>query len=334
MTVRSLLISAVILAAGFATAQAEPRVLVLATGPAAGLYYPVGGALCRVVNQGQDDGGVRCLVESTSGSKENLRRLADGEVDLALVQSDWQFYAPSALAEPENGQASDQAGPGNVRAVLSLQAQPLTLVAGPDSGISRLADLDGKRVNLAPPGSAMRTTSLAILDAMGWDPSDLLLDSSYVGNELVQALCDGEIDAFLLPINHPSALVTAATEQCRAELIALDDEVIELVERAWPFYGRAEIPGGLYPGVPEPVLSVGLRATLMATKALDPDLVFLLLESVFGGLDQLKQGHPVLMTLNQEEMIKVGNTLDFHDGAIRYYQENRLLTPPETSAEP
>ena len=308
-------------------ALAEDRALIMATGPAAGQYYPVGGGLCRVVNQGRAAHGLRCLVESTSGSEENLRRLGQGDVDLALVQSDWQFYAPRTLGAQGEGSGEPDEHP--FRAVLSLHAQPLTLLAGPKSGIATLADLSGKRVGLASEGSGLRAATRALLEAMGWEEADLEVAAHAVGPSAIEPLCAGELDAVLLPLSHPSSLVQAATERCGARLIPLDEPVIELVERAWPFYGRAEVPAGLYPGHPDPVASVGLRATLVAAAALPDEVVYRLVESLFGQIDGLKAQHPLLVSLKPHDMIGRGNTIGFHDGAIRYYKEQNWLLPAQ-----
>ena len=71
----------------------RPTGVCAATGPVAGAYYPAGGALCRVVNQAAAHHGLRCLVESTAGSEDNLRQLRAGRLDFALLQSDWQYFA-------------------------------------------------------------------------------------------------------------------------------------------------------------------------------------------------------------------------------------------------
>ncbi|MEM7226316.1 MAG: TAXI family TRAP transporter solute-binding subunit [Pseudomonadota bacterium] len=315
------------LSAGSAVAQ--ERALVIGTGPAAGNYFPVGGALCRVLNQGRADDGARCLVEATSGSAENLRRLGQGDFDLAIVQSDWQFHAPSSLETVEQGSA--EADGQAVRAVLSLQAQPLTLIAGPESGIDGLADLAGKRVSLAPEGSSLRAATLSLLEAMGWQASDLEIAATPAGPEMIEALCRGQIDAALLPLSHPSGLVKAAAERCNARLIPLEPAVIELVERAWPFYGRADIPGGLYAGHPEATPTIGLRATLVASAALSDDVVYRLVARLFGQLEALRAQHPLLAHLAPGEMVAKGNTISFHDGAIRYYEEQDLPLPTQNS---
>ena len=86
-------------------AAADEAVFVLGTAPVAGAYFPAGGAVCRLVNAKRDEHGLRCLIESTAGSAENLRRLKTGDLDLALLQSDWQYHAYRGTIGAKDGPA-------------------------------------------------------------------------------------------------------------------------------------------------------------------------------------------------------------------------------------
>lgn len=79
--------------------QAESG-LVIGTGSVAGVYYPTGGAICRFYEREVPSGG-RCDVEPTGGSIVNLEGLRDGRYSLAVVQSDWQYYAYTGHSEYE-----------------------------------------------------------------------------------------------------------------------------------------------------------------------------------------------------------------------------------------
>lgn len=310
---------------------AEPQVLVLATGPVAGVNYPVGGALCRTINIDGPRLGLRCLIESTSGSRENLGRLAAGDFDLALLQSDWQYYAPSRLAQASNSGDSDQSEGGpeatGLRAVMALHAQPFTLVAGADSGIASLADLDGKKLNLGPKGSAVRASAIAFLEALGWSEEDWQDAPDLSPAALVDAVCTGSIDAFLLPISHPNGLVGAVTDRCQAKLVPIDGQAAEVLVQSWPFYTRVEIPGGVYNDSPDPVPSFGLRTTLVASETLSPDVVYDLVRTLFEGYQDFLTQHGALARLKLDESALAGNTLPFHEGAARFYRERGWLEP-------
>ena len=75
------------------TTQAESKFVTIGTGGVTGVYYPTGGAICRLVNKTRKEHGIRCSVESTGGSVYNLNTIAAGELDMGVAQSDWQYHA-------------------------------------------------------------------------------------------------------------------------------------------------------------------------------------------------------------------------------------------------
>ncbi len=302
-------------------ARAAERTVVVATAPVAGVYYPAGGALCRVVNAGQARHGLRCLVESTDGSRDNLRRLRAGAVDFALVQSDWQYYAGQGGDDAVGGDSGNGGAGRTLRAVASLHAQPFTLLARPQSGIGSVDDLAGKRVNLGPNGSAQRMAGEALIEALGWSKPEFAAITGLDAEQQVDAPCTGQIDAFLISTSHPNSLISAATDRCQARLIPIDGEAVDILLASWPFYARAEISGGLYRANPDPVPTFGLRATLVTTRETPDDTVYWIARSLFEQLDAVRRQHPALAQLSSQDMLSRGNTLQLHDGALRYYRE-------------
>ncbi len=85
---------AVALGAGSAAAQ-KTQFVNIGTAGIGGGYYPSGGYICNLVNKSRKKLGhkIRCTVESTAGSVGNLRSIAAKELEVAIVQSDWQFHA-------------------------------------------------------------------------------------------------------------------------------------------------------------------------------------------------------------------------------------------------
>ena len=147
--------------------SAEQAHLVMATGGVTGVYYPAGGAICQMMNQDVKKHGVRCFVESSGGSLENIKRLRAQEIDLAIVQSDWFLHAQNGTAEFKEYGAFD-----GLRKVANLYSEPFTIVARKDSDIQKLEGLKGKRVNIGNPGSGQRATMEWLMGVMGWWKSD------------------------------------------------------------------------------------------------------------------------------------------------------------------
>ena len=55
------------------------QALTIGTGPLNGVYYPTGGAICRLLNEETASHGLHCSVQSTSGSLANLKALTSSE---------------------------------------------------------------------------------------------------------------------------------------------------------------------------------------------------------------------------------------------------------------
>ena len=62
------LAATVALAAFAGPASAQQKFVTIGTGGVTGVYYAVGGAVCRLMNKDRQKTGIRCSVESTGGS--------------------------------------------------------------------------------------------------------------------------------------------------------------------------------------------------------------------------------------------------------------------------
>src|SRR5690606_28016063 len=73
-------------------ARPEPRLMRIGTNTVSGLYFPTGGALCRMAGRLRE-AGMRCLVDATNGSTSNIRGLRARDLEFGIVQSDWLYHA-------------------------------------------------------------------------------------------------------------------------------------------------------------------------------------------------------------------------------------------------
>ena len=274
-----------------------------------GVYYPAGGAICRMVNRSRSQHGMTCAMESTEGSIANIEAMRAGELDMAIVQSDWQFHAY------EGDDPFAAAGPyPDLRAVLSLHAEPFTLVARDDSGIRAAADLRGKRVNIGNPGSGQRATTEAVMAANGWTTADFALASELPSDQQAAALAGGRVDAIVFTVGHPSGEIYDAAELTPARLVPITGPAVDRLLADYPYYAKATIPGGLYRGNDGPTPTFGVRATLVTTAAMPDDQVYLVVKSVFENLEELKGHHPALANLDRREMARAALTAPLHPG--------------------
>lgn len=321
MPIRVPIILLCLLLGATAPAQADsiPRVLFMGTAPVVGVYFPAGGAICAMVNAERAQNGLRCEVESTQGSLANLLSLQAGWDDMAIVQSDWQYFAVKGLG-PYEGRPFTA-----LRALFTLHGEPLTLVVRRNAGIAALGDLRGKRLNVGPKGSGQRVLADLLIRAEGWKDGDFASLAEIDANLQFDALCQGQIDALLMPMSHPNGAVEQAAVRCGAQLVSLNGSGIDRLLAGTPYLARDDVPGGTYSGNPKDVATFGPRATLLATTAMSPEVAYQVVKAVFENLDQFRHMHPALRTLTPAEMAGPGNTAPYHDGALRYFRERHWL---------
>ncbi|WP_295316491.1 TAXI family TRAP transporter solute-binding subunit [Roseobacter sp.] len=290
--------------------------ITIGTGGVTGVYYPTGGAICRLVNKGRKDHGIRCSVESTGGSVYNINTIRAGELEFGVAQSDWQYHAYNGTSD------FSDAGPfEELRAVFSVHPEPFTVVARADAGISSFEDLKGKRVNIGNPGSGQRGTMEVVMDAMGWEMSDLALATELKAAEQSAALCDNQIDAMIYTVGHPSGSIQEASTACDSIVVNVTGEAIDKLIADNSFYRTASIPGGMYRGTDNDVTTFGVGATFVSSTAVSEDAVYAVVAAVFDNFEDFKGLHPAFANLKAEEMATAGLSAPLHPGAAKYYKE-------------
>lgn len=296
-------------------ASAEQKFVSIGTGGVTGVYYPTGGAICRLVNKGRKEHGIRCSAESTGGSIYNINTIRAGELEFGVAQSDWQFHAYNGTSKfADAGKFED------LRAVFSVHAEPVTIIARGDAGISNVTDLKGKRVNIGNPGSGTRGTWEVMEGALGWERSDLKLAAEMKSAETGQAVCDGKIDAYFWLVGHPSALTQESLASCDAVLVNATGDAIDKLVADNPYYRAATIPAGMYGDNPE-ITTFGVGATFVSSAAVPEEVVYTVVKAVFENMDQMRGLHPAFANLKEEEMISDGLSAPLHAGAAKYYKE-------------
>lgn len=292
----------------------------IGTGGVTGVYYPTGGAICRMMAKTRSEHGIRCAVESTGGSVYNVNAVRSGELEFGVAQSDVQYKAVHG-----EGSLAD-AGPNpDLRSVFSIHPEPFTVVARADAGITNFEDLQGKRVNVGNPGSGQRDTMEVVMNAMGWTMDSFALASELQAAEQSQALCDNNIDAMVYTVGHPSGSIQEATTACDAVLVNVTGEAIDALVAANPYYRTAIIPGGMYRGNDADTATFGVGATLVTSASVSEETVYQLVKAVFEDIDGFRGLHPAFANLDPKQMANDGLSAPLHPGAERYFREAGLI---------
>lgn len=317
--VRLVLGLALVLALSGAVSRAQARQFVtLGTGGVTGVYYPAGGAICRLVNADRSRHGLRCSVESTAGSIYNLEAVASGELDLGIAQADW-IYGFSHRSD-----AGMPASSRPLRSLFSLYPELFTVVVRASSDIHRFEDVLGRRVSVGRVGSGQRATLelLLALQGRGLEHFEAALEMDPAMQ--AEALCSGEIDVMLYMLGHPSGAMKEVTRSCDARIVPVEGEVRDALLQASPVYEPMTIKAGTYPGQGQDIATFGVHATFFTRADLPDEIAHAIVQSLFEDFDRFRRLHPAFRDLDPQTMVGGPFPVPLHPGALRYYRERGL----------
>lgn len=301
-------------------AAAEKQVLVLGSGSKGGVYLPVGRAICKFANSMTGKSGVACKAKTSAGSVTNLRAMGVGKAQIAIAQSDVIYHSYTGTAEFK------KAGPNkDIRSLFSLHSEPFTLVVQAKSGIRKVSDLLGKRVNIGTSGSGHRETIDTIMLAKGWKKKSFSEAVELAPAAGTNAFCNGQLDAMVLTVGHPSKLVKKMTNTCGGRLLDIVDSDIAQMVKKLPYYSKTNIPSGLYKDAMRNIRSFGSSATVISTAKVSKKAAYAVVKSVFDNFKKFKNSHQALKFLDKKEMVSKALSAPLHPGAIAYYKEAGLM---------
>lgn len=289
----------------------------IGTADVMGIYYPLGNALCRMVNVTRKVHKLRCSVDTSEGSVANIKGVLDGRFDMGIAQGDTQFYAYHGSG-PFKGKPQPK-----LRALFSVYLETLTLVAREASGIRSIQDLKGKRVGMGTAGSGTRATMDLVLEAAGLRPEDLKAALDTQIGELASTLCENRMDAFGFVAGHPNAVFQDATAGCRTRVVPVEGPGIDALLASRPYYLKTFVPGGIYRGTSVAQPTIGTMASIVVSADMPEDVAYAITRAVFENFDDFRKLTPALASLTKQQALE-GNVVPLHPGAERYFREAGL----------
>jgi TRAP transporter TAXI family solute receptor len=313
------------LAVGCGGSDSGPRqrFLSLGTAPPGGAFFVVGGALAEVLNE-QGPEGWQVTAEATKGTRENIRRVATGEIDLALANAAITYFA--VRGEPEG--EWEQAYP--MRSIMTLAPNVALFVTPRSTGIETLPDLKGQRVVVGVAGAGFEFFVRPLLAAHGVSYDDFSpLYNTQAG--AVDLLSDGSAAAAFLGGAVPTASITQVASGRDVLLIPFDPEARQALIDEYPFFRPATIPAGTYPGQDEAYegLDVGSMHLIVSADQ-DEELAYQLTRTLYENRALLAEKHPAGRAVNPTNAVRDTGT-PFHPGAVRFYSEIGIW--PDAPAE-
>ena len=314
------ILTGMVSAAILATSAFAYQYITIGTGGVTGVYYPTGGAICRIMNKMKKTTGVKCTVESTGGSVYNINAIKKGELDFGIAQSDVVYQAYNG-----EGKFKSKAFKGE-RVVMSIHPELLTLVVRKDSSIKSFFDQKGKRINIGNPGSGNEATVKALFAKCNSISLKNIKVEQLKASECPNALKDKKIDGYYYMVGHPTANIKDAANSTGVDLISLDKvPAAQKLVAEKPYYAWGTIPAGMYKGVNHPTTTYGVKAILVTSDKMSNKTVYYLTKAILDNFDKFKKMHPAYKNLTKKDLLKGFDHKIMHPGAVKAFKEAGLL---------
>ncbi len=287
--------------------------LTFTTGGTAGTYFAFGTVLANHISNNTD---LQVTAVAGTGSADNIDALDLGDAQLAFVQNDVANYAYNGIRfDRYNGKPIT-----NFRAVAALYTETVQLVTcNPE--IKSVDDLKGKNVSIGSSGSGVYFNAMDFLAAYGLTEEDIRPQYLSFGDS-AEALKDGKIDAAFVVSGAPTPAVTDLATSKAMYLVSLDDEHVAKLQEISPVYTRSIIPAGTYAGQEADVVTVGVKATIVAAEDVPEDTVYTIVKTIFDGKETITDAHAKGADLDLAYASECG--LPYHAGAVKYFQEQGI----------
>ncbi|MDR0568615.1 MAG: TAXI family TRAP transporter solute-binding subunit [Spirochaetaceae bacterium] len=290
--------------------QQTPSRIRMATGGNTGTYYAYGSAVGQILNNKTK---MPIIIQSTGASKANIQLIAQGEVELAIVQNDVMDYAYRGV-ELFNGEKIT-----NFSAMTALYAEVCQIIVSAGAGITSVADLKGKNVSVGDAGSGVEFNARQILEAYGITFNDIGKQNLSFGAS-ADALRDNKIDAFFCVAGAPTTAVLDLATNKDISVLSIDEEHTAQIVQKYPFYTKFAIPAQTYRGLAQDVQTLAVKATFIVSNKLSEDTVYQLTKTLLESKTEIAQAHAKGAELSPDYAVG-GISVPFHKGAEKYLRE-------------
>jgi len=309
----SVSLGAALALAGVAQAQ-EKYSLSIATGGTGGVYYPLGGGMANILSKYVP--GLQATAEVTGGSVDNLKLIATGKPYIGFSMAD-------AGQDAYRGEDKFKGAKVPLRTLMVLYPNRMHVVTIDGIGITKMADLRGKRVSTGSPGSATEVMGFRVIEAAGLDKDRDMKRERLGVAESVNALKDRKVDAFFWVGGLPTAAVTdlANTPGIKIKMIDHADAVAAMNRKYGQLYIEDVIPKATYRGMDTDNRQATVWNILVSHENLSNQTAYNIVKTIFDKRDDMIAVHKEAENFRLENQKAAASPIPFHPGAVKYFAE-------------
>src|SRR5580765_6426924 len=305
------------LIAGALALSAHAQNISIATGGTGGVYYPMAGGMAAVLSKYIP--GMSATAEVTGGSVANLQLIGTGKPYIALTMAD-------ATLDAYKGQDKFTGKPVQVRTLMILYPNRMHVVTIEGTGITKMADLKGKRVSTGSGGSATEVMAFRVIEAAGLDKDKDMKRERLGVAESANALKDRKIDAFFWVGGLPTAAVTDLASTPGTKIVMIDhaDGVAKMNQKYGNLYIQDTIGKDIYKGMERDNKIATVNNLLVANQNMDDKTAYNIVKTFFDKRDELIRAHAEAANITMENQKQDASPIPWHPGAAKYFAEKGI----------
>lgn len=291
-----------------------PQSLTLGTASVGGTYFVYGQVWASLVNE---KAGTQISTQQTQGPNQNIILTNDRQIDFGMVTMGVALQAWNGTGEWTQGKQFR-----NIRAMFPMYDTPFHFIALKKSGITSVAQLDGKIAGVGPRAGTCGTYFPLMFEALGISPTVRNGQAA----DMAANLQDGLIDAFPFCAGVPLGAYSELETTNEVNFFTFTDEELAKIKAALPELSDSVIPAGTYKQLTEDHKTVGLFNFAIAHKDVPESLAYAITKAVLENNEDMVKGHKAARETLIENWSR--NTfLPFHAGTVRYLKEQGIDVP-------
>jgi TRAP transporter TAXI family solute receptor len=240
---------------------AEKRHYTISTGSVGATYYPVGKAICNLVNNNNLD--FTCEAIASEGSIYNLNAVQNKIHDFAISQNIMQYDSYLGINKFQNNGANK-----DLRIVTPLHVETMVIAVNKKYDVNSFEDLKNFRVNIGNVGSGTRVILDKLFEHKNISYEYFSEIHSAKASELEEMFCNDNIDAAIYSTGHPNKIYERLISNCNVKIVSLFDKDIKEFINKNKEYVKASLPSSIYKGQNKKIKAFGIATSLSALKTI------------------------------------------------------------------
>lgn len=293
-------------------AKVETSYISMVSTPMGQSSYTTAAALCDLVSRLNPN--IEMVSEESGGYGANISLLINGDAEFGMTDA-------LALQQGYDATGDYASYPAHqIVGVTALNSAQMAIIVPAKSSIQTVNDICGKRVGIGQVGGTSLLHCLKMLEAAGIDPDKDITPYRVNSANQAEMMKNDQLDVYIWCGSYTGSAQVDLVNSVNCRVIVPDDALIDKIIEKNPSYYRTTIPGGAYPGYPEPIPTIGSQTVFFCRRDVPEETMYQIAKALFENLETLSQQSAGYRYVDVNKAT-MGIAVPIHPGVQRYLEE-------------